>query len=84
MRKCYPNVSIMNSIEDVEVGDDVVGIYFVYPGDRDRFFKQLLPGGLFQISVNFNAFDWLLSLQFDSNRTNLIETKSLYGLSRIF
>jgi len=45
VRKCYPEVTIHDSMDDVEVGDDVIGIYFVYPGDRDRDFKNIVPGG---------------------------------------
>ena len=30
-------------MEDVEVGDDIIGIYFVYPNVRERKYKDLLP-----------------------------------------
>ena len=45
IKKCYPDVEFVNSMEDIHVGDDILGIYFVYPGDRDRDFKNIVPGG---------------------------------------
>ena len=45
VRKCYPELTIHDAMDEVEIGDDVLGVYFVYPGDRDRDFKNIVPGG---------------------------------------
>ena len=52
VRKCYQNLTIHESMEQVPIGGDVLGVYFIYPGDRDRDFKNIVPKG--------QSFTWSL------------------------
>ena len=41
-RKCFPAVKMYSRLEDVDVGKDVIGIYFSYPNARSHPFTKSL------------------------------------------
>lgn len=41
-RKCFPDLTVHDTLADTTVGDDVVGIFFNYPNERQRRFSKEL------------------------------------------
>ena len=42
VRKCFPRVKMYSQLEDVDVGEDVIGIYFSYPNAKSHPFTKSL------------------------------------------
>lgn len=41
-RKCFPKLTVHDSLANVTVGDDIIGIFFNYPNDRQHPFSKEL------------------------------------------